>query len=108
MPSPSATASPTTGESTPTSTTTVVTTPAPSGDSFADVAAACANTTYARCLEGIQLMIEQAPGSLVAVCEYGDATGDIVLLERREDAEAECSADGLISPSRVVAVLQLP
>jgi len=47
-------------------------------------------------------------GSLVAVCEYEDDQGDVVLLDREEDAEDACSGGGMIAASRVATVVQLP
>jgi hypothetical protein len=49
-------------------------------------------------------------GSFVAVCDYEDGTGDVVLLDNDDNDEAEtaCSSDGLIVPSHVVRIVQLP
>jgi hypothetical protein len=47
-------------------------------------------------------------GDLIAVCDYGNDTGDIVSIDKKSDADAACSADGTISPSRVVRVVQVP
>jgi hypothetical protein len=58
-------------------------------------------------LTSLALVVEQAPGSLIAICDYRDGTGDIVLLDSAAEAEDECSGGGLISPSEVVAVIQL-
>jgi hypothetical protein len=61
------------------------------------------------CQESFNLLNDlDVSRELAAVCEYGGGTGDVVLLDRLEDAEAECSADGLIAPSRVVAAGRLP
>jgi hypothetical protein len=70
--------------------------------------ATCTDTTYARCIEGLLTIMSLAPGSLVAICEYDLGTGDVVLIEDADEAEAACSADGLISPSQVVSVVMLP
>ena len=89
-------------------------TPVPSdgGGTAADAAAfarqVCAGTTYDNCVEGIVLVWEQAPGSLVAICEYEDGLGDIVLIDSEDDADDECSAGGLISPSAVFGVVDIP
>ena len=56
----------------------------------------------------LQLIISMVPGDLVAVCEYDSGTGDIVLIDRPEQAGDECSASGTIKPSRVVAIGRLP
>jgi hypothetical protein len=69
---------------------------------------ACLATEYTNCVDGLLEIAQTAPGSLVAICDYGNQTGDIVVIEAEGDAQAECSADGSISPSRVVGVLQLP
>lgn len=68
----------------------------------------CGSTTYERCETSFDLIVSMVPGELVAVCEYSGGTGDIVLLETPADADDECSASGLIVPSRVVAVGLLP
>jgi hypothetical protein len=96
-----------TQDATPPSLSTPATSP-PVSDFAAIAASACADTTYRRCIESLISMSELVPGSLVAVCDYSDGTGDVVIIEREADAEAECSGDGLISPSRVVTVVQLP
>jgi hypothetical protein len=72
------------------------------------VAKACADTTYARCAESVTTALDVFAGSLVAVCEYGNGTGDVVLIEKRREAKATCSGDGAIAPSRVVTVIRLP
>ncbi len=74
-----------------------------------DPAVVCAATTYRNCLKSFELIISMvSEGDLVAVCEYGDETGDIVLIDQIEQAADECSAGGTIKPSRVVAVGRLP
>jgi hypothetical protein len=81
--------------------------PAPNPDhDFAT--AACADTDYGDCLKGMRLMMETAPGSTVAVCDHGDGQGDIVIIDTRAEAEAACSGDGTITPSRVVRIVQVP
>jgi hypothetical protein len=81
--------------------------PAPNPDhDFALMA--CADTNYGNCLEGIRLMMQTAQGSTVAVCEYADGQGDVVIIESRAEAEAECSGGGSITPSRVVRVVEVP
>ena len=52
--------------------------------------------------------MEMAPGELVAICEHEQDSGDIVLIDSASDAKDECSGGGLISPSRVFAVIPLP
>jgi hypothetical protein len=59
-------------------------------------------------MDSFKLAISMVPGDLVAVCDYSDRTGDIVLIDAIREAEDACSADGQISPSRVVAVGRLP
>jgi hypothetical protein len=48
------------------------------------------------------------PGSLVAICEYGSGQGDVRKIDAVTEAEAACSRNGAKSPSRVVAVVDLP
>ena len=46
---------------------------------------------------------------MVAVCEYDEGSGAIVLLyDEPSRAEEVCSADGSTQPSKVVAVGRLP
>ncbi len=77
------------------------------GDLAAFAAAACVDA-YERCTEGVLTMAAVASGSLVAICNYTDGSGDVVLLDSAEEAEAQCSGDGAISGSRVVRVIELP
>lgn len=92
----------------PAPTAAVTTAPSPAVDRASIVAQACLGTQYERCVESLLLIMDMAPGSLVAICDYSDGTGDIVLIEDEAEAEGTCSADGMISPSRVVTVLRLP
>ena len=61
---------------------------------------------YPGCSSDIQLFVSS--GDLIAVCDYGNGQGDIVRLDKKSDAEAMCSADGTISPSKVLRVVQVP
>lgn len=61
---------------------------------------------YPGCLSGLELFVSS--GDLIAVCDYGNGQGDIVRLDKKSDAEAMCSADGAISPSKVLRVVQVP
>ena len=72
------------------------------------VARACANSSYEDCELSLRIAMNGAPWSLVAICEYSDAAGDVVLIDKRRQAKAACSANGLIRPSRVHKVLRLP
>jgi hypothetical protein len=69
---------------------------------------ACAETSFEKCREDLELAAEVWSGSLVAVCDYSDGTGDVVRLEKKRQAASKCSGGGLISPSRVVTVVRLP
>ena len=60
---------------------------------------------YGGCLSGLQYL---SSGDLIAVCDYGNDQGDIVWIDKKSDAEAMCSADGTISPSKVLRVVQVP
>lgn len=74
----------------------------------ADAEIACAETGYSRCVESVMAAQGFGSGSLIAICDYGDRTGDVVLIDSEADAEDECSGGGAISPSRVVDVLTIP
>jgi hypothetical protein len=47
-------------------------------------------------------------GTLLAVCDYGDDQGDVMLIDSREDADEQCSASGTITPSSVTRVVEVP
>lgn len=68
----------------------------------------CADTTYQNCSHSVRSAAAFGSGALVALCEYGDRQGDVVLLDDPADAERACSRDGLITPSRVVTVFTIP
>lgn len=68
--------------------------------------AACAESTYAGCVEDLLRVMVEMPGSLVAVCEFADGTGAVISLEREEDAAEWCAEQG--SAGRVIEVLRLP
>lgn len=82
--------------------------PSTAGDLPAAAVAACANTTYTGCLKAMALAVSVFGGELVAVCEYDNGTGDVVLIDKESDAEAKCSGSGTFNPSRVVATFRLP
>lgn len=107
MPTPAPTPTPT-PVSTPTATPRPNAKPTPTPIPILDPSVVCASTTYRRCLDSFALITSMVPGELVAVCEYGGHTGDIVLISAVGQAKDECSASGTISPSRVVAVGRLP
>ena len=71
---------------------------------------ACAGSPYTYCVDAILglLGIDRLRGALVAICDYGGAAGDVALTESEADAEDQCSACGLISPSNVSKVVRLP
>lgn len=92
----------------PTSLPAVAPSSAPVGGLPAAAVAACSKTTYAGCLQSMATAVSVFHGQLVAVCEYDNGTGDVVLLDAESDAQARCSGGGTIIPSRVVAILRLP
>jgi hypothetical protein len=53
--------------------------------SFAEQA--CEGTQYVRCVKNVSEMTTLAPGKLIAICEYADGEGDIVLIDSEADAE---------------------
>jgi len=67
----------------------------------------CANTAYERCEEDLLLARTFGPRALVAVCDYGDGTGEVVQIWRKRDARNACSVDGGIS-SPLAAVVRMP
>lgn len=69
---------------------------------------ACAGSSYTECEVDLDIMADLAAGSLVAICEYADGEGDIVIVRNEQGAARACSGDGLIDPSKVHLVLQLP
>jgi hypothetical protein len=86
-------------------------TPSLTPDTAATVARLCAPPAYSTCASGAALFVEaMSPGTLLAVCNYGNGTGDVVVIDsgKEADADAKCSGDGLISPSQVVRVVRLP
>jgi hypothetical protein len=82
--------------------------PSSAPDVTALAASSCADTTYSTCVADFLNMYSRAPGELIVICEYNAGTGDIALIDSESQAADECSGGGLISPSRVVAVVQLP
>lgn len=79
--------------------------PLPEG--AAEIAAtACATSTFPRCVDDVLRMMREIPGSWVAVCEYSDATGAVIELERPADATGFCAGAG--PDPRVIEVLRLP
>jgi hypothetical protein len=67
---------------------------------------ACANSTYAGCVDDLLRAMVETPGSLVAVCDFTDGTGVVLPLERTEDATEWCADAG--PAGRVIEVLRLP
>lgn len=82
--------------------------PEPTPAAVALTEAACAGSTFGRCRDDLLLTMQQAPGSLVAICEYADGQGEIVQLERESDAEASCSGGDAGISGRVVDVIRVP
>ncbi|CAN5658017.1 hypothetical protein BH23CHL8_BH23CHL8_24130 [soil metagenome] len=82
--------------------------PTPEAVDGAFVVESCASVDYDNCEESLRLAMGLWQQELVAICEYGDGQGDVVLLERRGDAEDTCSGEGLITPSRAAMVVRLP
>ena len=78
----------------------------PLPDGAAEIAdVACAESTYALCVEDLLRAMVEMPGSLVAVCEFADG-GAVISLEREEDAAIWCAEQG--AAGRVLEVLRLP
>jgi hypothetical protein len=68
----------------------------------------CAFANYRSCRDDVIQAMANAPGSLVALCEYDPSAGAIVMIGSPEDAEAACSKHGRIPSGRLVVVLRLP
>ena len=68
---------------------------------------ACLSTEWADCVERLIQAAQTQPGSIVAICDYGNQTGDVLSINADDEAEAACSAKGG-SATRVVGVLHLP
>lgn len=77
-------------------------------DAVAFAHEACADARFDYCVEDVLIAVAVWPQALIAVCDYSDGSGDVVLIENEVDAEDMCSGGGLISPSRVVAVRRVP
>jgi hypothetical protein len=82
--------------------------PEPTPAQIALAESTCARSTFVRCLDDLLLTMRQAPGSLVAICDYADGEGEIVPLETADDAEAWCAGDGETFSGRVAEVVRLP
>jgi hypothetical protein len=82
--------------------------PEPTPAAVAMAEAACAGATFGSCRDDLLLTMQQAPGSLVAICDYADGQGEILPLERESDAEAGCIGGGASPSGRVVDVIRLP
>jgi hypothetical protein len=79
----------------------------PLPDGAAEIAdTACTESTYAVCVEDLLRAMVEMPGSLVAVCDFGDGTGRVIPLERAEDAAGWCAEEA--PAGRVVEVVRLP
>ena len=69
---------------------------------------ACLATQFPNCVDGLVQLAQTAPGSLAAICDYGNGTGNIVVVESEAAAEAKCAEGAAGAEVRVVGVLQLP
>jgi hypothetical protein len=70
------------------------------------IKASCTGSTYVRCYESLKSAETLFAGSTVAICEYSDGEGDVVLVDDGETPEHACSRGGLISPSQVHGTVQ--
>jgi hypothetical protein len=66
----------------------------------------CAGTTYSRCVGSVTTALG-AGWRLFVICEYAGGEGDVALIDKAADAPDECSGSGLITPSKVFAVVDL-
>jgi hypothetical protein len=69
---------------------------------------ACLATEWPNCVDDVVLAAQTVPGSLVAICDFGNQTGDVVFIDEESQAESECAAGGTGASTRVVGVLNLP
>ena len=99
-----ATAGPTSAA--PTSTAAPVGTPSAALLQLAEEA--CLATEWADCVAKVVNAAQTVPGSIVAICDFGNQTGDVLVIDAESEAQAECSAKGGTATTRVVGVLTLP
>jgi hypothetical protein len=81
--------------------------PEPTPAALAIAEAACAGATFESCRDDLLLTMQQAPRSMVAICDYADGQGEILPLERETDAEVGCMGAGASPSGRVVDVMRL-
>lgn len=80
-----------------------------SGSSLQALAASlCASTSYEGCVAGVLAAEAFGSGSVVAICDYGNGTGEVLWIEVEDDAGVRCSRGGLIAGSKVVATFRVP
>jgi hypothetical protein len=69
----------------------------------------CAAPAYSQCSAEIDLYLSTARhGDRVAVCDYGNGDGNVVLIDSTQTAESACSDGSLGKPTRVVRRVTLP
>jgi len=55
----------------------------------------CAPPAYGSCGNNLQLFLDAMdPGTLLAVCDFSDGTGDVIIVESANEADAEAACSG--------------
>jgi hypothetical protein len=70
-------------------------------------AAACVGATFDGCERGVKSAIA-AGATHIVLCDFGQGAGSVEPLDPTADPEAVCSANGLLSSSRVIKIVELP
>jgi hypothetical protein len=82
--------------------------PAASPSPSPDLADQICAGAYSRCATSLRPLLSTLHGQLVAVCDYGNDTGDVVFIDNASEAADKCSGGGQFSPSRVVRTVAIP
>ena len=69
---------------------------------------ACLSTQWADCVTKVVAAAQTTPGSTIAICDFGNQTGDVLFIDADSEADSACAAKGGSATTRVVGVLHLP
>ena len=67
---------------------------------------ACATARFSTCITDVETAATYFGGELVVVCDYGDGSGDVVMINSASEAASTCL--DWTPPGRVVTTLQMP
>ena len=67
---------------------------------------ACATAQFSTCITDVETAATYFGGELVVVCDYGDGTGDVIMITSESEAASTCL--DWTPPGRVVTTLQMP